>query len=322
MTKGSCHDQARTVLSAALVLGRALRRVLVIDPENSTGNRVTHAHGSIPSDGAASLKQVADLRSDALAGGAHFLKDTVTRVSTRLSVTTAEGLRLQARRVLVATGAVDAVPELTDAREWWGRGLYRCPHGHGFELRDRPLAVLASGEQAVSKALLLSRWSADVTLVHGPDTFLSTADRLRLDTAGVRLHRGDVQGPEPGADGRLRGIRFGDGRLLVCDAVFIGDDPRSADRTLRELGCRLGLSGRVAADRDGVTSVPGVYAAGAVLDPFSQPESATGDGYRVALALNESLLEEDLRGATDVFSPAMERLVAKTVDATRRHGLS
>ncbi|MEU6497081.1 NAD(P)/FAD-dependent oxidoreductase [Streptomyces sp. NPDC046984] len=306
-------------LSAAAVLSRAQRRVMIIDEEGPLSERVTHSHGH---DSVTDPRElIASGRTEVRRSGAHLLDDTVINVHAGFTVTTAGGRVLQARQVLVATGASYPAPDLPGVRELWGTAVHTCPYCHGFDLRGQTLAVIGGMDGAVLKALLLSQWSNDVVFVYGPNEQTSIKDRLRLDTAGVRLYRGEVQELVARADGELQGVRFVDGRLFPCAAVFVGQEPQPQDHILRELGCRMTEAGMVVVDRDGRTSVPNLYAAGHVVDPFSQAESAAGDGYRAALAINLNLLEHDLRSASDVFGPAMERLVAERTGGLGRHGL-
>ncbi|RFU37830.1 NAD(P)/FAD-dependent oxidoreductase, partial [Actinomadura logoneensis] len=238
------------------------------------------------------------------------------------------GATLRTRRVLVATGVRDGLPDLPGLRERWGKDVLHCPYCHGYEVRDRPLGVLATGPMAVHQALLVRQWSPDVAMFPHDQEF-SPGDRERLVAGGITL----VEGPAKriAADERgIRGVELADGRVVERAALFVQSDLVPLDGLLTGLGCAR-ENGLVRTDAMGRTSVPGVSAAGNVVQPFGQVIMAAAQGSAAAMALNADLVEEDVRRAVDrerttarnaaEFGAAVEALVAATVLGDRGHGL-
>ena len=156
-------------LSAALVLVRARRAVAVVDAGAPRNASAAHMHGFLARDGMSPRDLLAAGRSEATGYGGHLLDDTVVGVEPGFHVRLASGSSLRARRILVATGLRDELPEVPGVRERWGRDLLHCPYCHGWEVRDQPLGVLGGTLDAVQHALLVRQWSPDVTLFPNTD---------------------------------------------------------------------------------------------------------------------------------------------------------
>ena len=287
-------------LSAALVLTRARRRVVVIDAGEPRNAPASHMQGYLSRDGMPPAELLAAGREEVAGYGGHLVDDRVETI--RLSqagfiVATAGGDVFRARRVLVTTGLRDEVPDVPGVRERWGRDLLHCPYCHGYEVRDRPIGVLGGTPDAVEHALLLRQWSDDVVyLAHTTAPTDSERTRLRARDVGV------VDGPVARlvvADDRLQGVELADGRVVTRDAVFVRPRLVPHDDLLTGLGCATHDSGWVVADPTGRTSVPGVWVAGNAADPRAQVITAAGQGSAAAIALNADLVEEDVRTAVD-----------------------
>jgi thioredoxin reductase len=281
-------------LSAALVLGRARRRVAVIDGGEPRNAPAAHMHGFLSRDGMSPSELLECGRREAAAYGVEFVAGQVAALEPGFGVRLADGGTLRARRLLIATGATDELPQLDGARERWGRDFLHCPYCHGWEVRDQPLAVLGTGAGSVEHAHLVRQWSDD--LIFFAHTYgLTAAERAQLEARGIRVVDGEVRRLVV-EDDRLRGVVLGDGRMVERSAVFIRPSlsPRGA-QLLKRLGCDLDDFGFVAVDRAGRTSVAGVWAAGNVTNPRAQVITAAGEGSAAAIALNADLVDEDAR---------------------------
>jgi thioredoxin reductase len=185
--------------------------------------------------------------------------------------------------------------------ESWGKDVLHCPYCHGWEVRDQPLCVLATEPQAVLKALTVSRWSDDVTmLMHGFGTDdLSTDDRRRLAAVGIEAVAGPVQRLDI-TDGRLTGVALSEGRVVPCAAVFVEPDLEPRDDLLRLAGAEIEQTPQgdfVKTDADGHTSVAGLWAVGNVGNATEQVITAAAAGHRSAVALSSELIIEDVDAA-------------------------
>jgi thioredoxin reductase len=285
-------------LSAALVLGRARRSVVVIDARQPRNAPATHMHGFLSRDGMAPTDLIDIARDEAASYDVEFIHDHVVSVEPGFSLRLGEGGRLEARRLLIGTGATDELPPIEGARERWGRDFLHCPYCHGWEVRDQPLGVLSTGAGSVEHAELIRQWSAD--LVFFPHVYgLTDDERERLEALGIRIVKGEVRMIVV-EDDRLRGVALADGSVVERTAVFIRPNMRpTASGLLEQLGCDVDDLGFVRVDGAGRTSVDGVWAAGNVANPRAQVITAAGEGSAAAIAINADLVQEDVRRALD-----------------------
>ena len=280
-------------LSAALVLGRARRRVAVVDAGTPRNAPAAHMQGFLSRDGMPPADFLAAGRAEVAGYGVELVADRVTDVEPGFAVRLAGGRVLSARRVLVATGVHDELPDIPGVRERWGRDLLHCPYCHGWEVRDQPLGVLGTVPGSVQHAQLVRQWSDDVVFfAHTYD--LTATEQAELEARGVQVLRGEVARLVV-EDDRLVGVELLDGRVIARTAVFIrpGNVPHD-DGLAGGLGCELDAAGFVVVDGSGRTSTPGVWAAGNVVDPRAQVITAAGAGSAAAIAINADLVDEDV----------------------------
>jgi thioredoxin reductase len=276
-------------LSAALVLGRARRRVVVVDAGMPRNAPAAHMQGFLSRDGMAPTDLLRAGRAEVRSYGVEIVEDRVVDATAGFVLRLAGGGTVQARHVLIATGAVDELPDVAGARERWGRDLLHCPYCHGWEVRDQPLGVLGS----VEHAHLLRQWADDVILF--PHTYeVTEPERATLDARGVAVVDGLVERLVV-TDDRLRAVRLADGRTVPRAALFFRPSLRAhQDGPGAALGCELLAGGILRTDADGRTSVPGVWAAGNAANPRAQVITAAGEGSAVAIAINTELVKADV----------------------------
>jgi thioredoxin reductase len=285
-------------LSAAMQLARARRRVLIVDA-GQPRNRFAHAsHGFLGQDGRTPAEILETARAQVLAyPAAGFRQDEVAGVTPRggaFDVKLASGTAVSARRLVLATGVVDELPDLPGLRERWGRTVLHCPYCHGYEVSDGRLGILAIGEASMHQALLLPDWSSDITLFTN-GAFEPTADQRHALTArGVRVDARRIL-EIIGEGEALTGVRVQDGNgapVIPLDALFTGSRTRMASLLAAELGCEFddGPFGPVVrTDAWKETTVSGVYAAG---DMARAPHNATwasADGVTAGIGAHRSL---------------------------------
>src|SRR4051794_16307558 len=253
-------------LSAALVLGRARRRVVVVDAGAPRNAPAAHMQGFLSRDGMPPADLLRAARAEVRRYGVELVEDRVVDAAAGFALRLAGGRMLEARHVLLATGAADVLPDVPGARERWGRDLLHCPYWHGWEVRDQPLGVLATGPGSVEHAHLIRPWTDDV--VFFTHRYAITADeRATLDARGIVVIDGAVERLVVARD-RLRAVRLTDGHSVPRAAVFIRPALRAhADGLAPGLGCELLAGGLVRVDADGRMTVPGVWAAGNAANP-------------------------------------------------------
>ncbi|SMF50116.1 NAD(P)/FAD-dependent oxidoreductase [Streptomyces sp. Amel2xC10] len=287
-------------LSAALVLGRARRRTLVVDAGEPRNAPAAHMHGYLSRDGMAPADFLAAGREEIARYGVDLVRDRAVDVvrDADFAVVLAGGRTVRARQLVVATGLKDELPPLPGLAERFGRDVLHCPYCHGWEVRDRAFGVLATTPLSVHQALMVTQWSKDVTLfLHTvAEEDLSDDDLRRLAAAGVRVVPGEVAGPTVEND-RLTGVRLLDGTEYAREVLFVA--PRAVPRT--DLPARLGaemtetpFGTYPVVDAQGRTTVPGLWAAGNASGFAEQVVNAASRGYRAGAAINGELLMADL----------------------------
>ncbi|MFE2382762.1 NAD(P)/FAD-dependent oxidoreductase [Streptomyces misionensis] len=291
-------------LSAALVLGRARRRTLVVDAGEPRNTPSPHMHGYLTRDGMSPADFLAAGRREIARYGVELVRDRVvdaSRDEDGFAVVLAGGNTVRARQLVVATGLRDELPPLPGLAERFGRDVLHCPYCHGWEARDLPTGVLATSALSVHQALIVTQWSKDVRLfLHlMPEAELTDEDLRRLAAAGVEVVPGEVAGLVV-ADDRLTGVRLADG--TVHDRAVLYTAPRPVPQN--ELFVRLGAELRETPfgaypviDERGLTTVPGLWAAGNASGFAEQVVNAASRGYRAGSAINGELLFADLDAA-------------------------
>lgn len=299
-------------LSAALVLGRARRRVAVVDAGAPRNAPAAHMQGFLSRDGMPPADFLAAGRAEVAGYGVEVLDDRVLEIDPGFSLHLGGGTVVTARRILLATGVGDELPDIPGVRARWGRDLLHCPYCHGWEVRDQPVGVLGSHPGAVQHAQLVRQWSEDVIFfAHTHD--LTSAEQTQLEARGIRVVEGEVARLVVETD-RLTGVELADGRVIARTAVFVrpGNLPHP-DGLASGLGCALDEAGFVSVDSTGRTSTPGVWAAGNVVDPRAQVITSAGAGSAAAIAINADLVHDDVERAVEGHAT-----VASTARATYR----
>lgn len=259
-------------LSAAMVLGRARRRTLVLDRGGQSNLAAAHVGGLLGHDGTPPGELYELARAQVAAYDAVALRDAEA-VDARpegdgFAVVLGDGGgEVRARALVLATGMTYEVPDVPGFAELWGDAVFHCPFCHGWDVRDRPIVVYGPAEIADRHAPLLAAWTDDVTVVDPGDV------------AGVRVE-----------DGTLRAVVRRDGSEIPCDAVLVHAPLRRRDALPERLGLALTDAGLVAVDAQARTSVPGVYAAGDLAVAPQQVAIALGSGHLAGIVATRELL--------------------------------
>ena len=290
-------------LSAALVLSRARRKVLVVDAGTPRNAPAAHMHGFLSRDGMPPGELLAAGRNEVKSYGGEIVAGTVTDLvpdgRTGFWVLLADGQRISARRLLVTTGLRDELPDIPGLRDRWARDVLHCPYCHGHEVRDRRLGVIGGTPGAVRYAQIVRQWTHDLVYFTPPDT-LTAAERTQLVARAIGVVEGTIEQLVIDDD-QLRGVQMDDGCVVPRDALFVPPRFVPNNQLLVGLGCDVDDDGWVTTDATGRTSVPGVWAAGNVVDPRAQVITAAGAGSAAAIALNADLVDDDVRDAVRDF---------------------
>ncbi|MEU9052488.1 NAD(P)/FAD-dependent oxidoreductase [Streptomyces sp. NPDC048384] len=293
-------------LSAALVLGRARRRTLVVDAGEPRNAPAAHMQGYLARDGMSPAEFLAVGREEIARYGVELVRDTAVDVTRGedFAVELASGRSVRARRLVVATGLKDELPDVAGVAERFGKDVLHCPYCHGWEVRDQAFGVLAATALSVHQALMVSQWSKDVTffLHEVAESDLADDDLRRLAAAGVHVVPGEVAGLVI-EDDRLTGVRLADGTVHTREVVFTA--PRAVPQTdlLVRLGAELTetpFGAYPVVDGTGLTTVPGVWAVGNAMGFAEQVVNAAAGGYRAGATINGEMLMSDIDAAAGV----------------------
>ena len=282
-------------LSAALTLARARRAVVVIDGGHPRNAPAAEAHGLLGLEGVNPLELLATAREEARSYGARIVQKTVTEasrtVNSEFEVRLDDGSTIVAGQLLIATGVRDELPAVLGLAERWGRDVVHCPYCHGWEIRDTRLGLLATGPMSAMQAMLFHQWSDLVTFFPNGHEFPS--DQLeKLTALGIVIEPAPVSAIEV-IDDRLANVMLRSGARIAVDALAVPSITNARLEGLSGLPVEVAENAAgvaVVADASGRTSVPGVWAAGNVVNPGMQVSESAANGARVAMTINTELV--------------------------------
>lgn len=288
-------------LSAALVLGRARRDVLVLDAGHPRNEPAAAAHGFVTRDGTPPLELVRIAR-DELARYPNVtiregLASHVRGDGSAFSLSLESGDDVTGRKLVLASGVRDTLPGVPGLAELWGKGVYHCPYCHAWEVRERPLAVLGSAN-AFLRVALLRGWSGQLSLLTNGEP-LDPAEKAKIEALAVSVDQRPIARLERSGEEEDVTVVFEDGAEAVVAGAFVATDQQQRSRVPEELGCALApmppMNSRfvVVDPTSGETTVPGVYAAGDMTGPMQSLVLAAASGARAAYRLNHALAVED-----------------------------
>jgi thioredoxin reductase len=269
-------------------------------PRNAPADRV---HGFLSRDGLRPAELLRLGREEVSSYGGTFVDGTVAGVlrhaNGSFGLLLASGAPVVARRLLFATGLRDQVVDVAGLGERWGRDVLHCPYCHGHEVRDQALGVLGGSGASVQHALLIRQWSRDVVFF-AHSTQLTDDEREQLTASAIGIVEGEVTRVVV-EDDHLTGVALSDGRFVPRSAVFVRPTFVGNTDLLRGLGADTDAQGWPVVDSSGRTTVTGVWAAGNAINPRAQVITAAGEGSAAAIAINNDLVDEDVRNAVVAF---------------------
>ena len=281
-------------LSAAVVLGRCCRRVLVCDAGNPRNAKSRGVHGFLSREGILPAELLKVAREQAAGYGVSIMEGEVRRVCPgkgAFSVSLAGGREFSARKVLIATGVVDRIPQIAGIDELYGKSVHHCPYCDGWEHRGQPIAVYGRGSGGLALALAMKTWTGDVVLCTDGAP-VRPGDKRRLADRGIEVNRKKIARLE-GEDGNLTRILFADGTSITRSAMFFSTGNVQRSQLAIDLGCAVNRKGVVQTSRVCATNVPGIYVAGDASFDAQFVAVAAAEGAKAAMAINMALQEED-----------------------------
>jgi len=281
-------------LSAALILGRACRRVLVFDHGRPRNAPTKHMHGFLSRDGTPPGEMLRLARADLTRYETVRLEHAeVVEASCgdRMQVRLADGRTFTSRRLLIATGVADNVPEVAGLRDFYGQSIFHCPYCDGWELRGQPLAVYGRGRRGHGLSMELLGWSTDIVLCTDGPADIDAEHRAELARNGISIREEKIARLE-GRDGQLERVVFETGAPLPRRALFFTTGQHQASPLATMLGCDFNTKGTVATGKYEQTNVPGLYVAGDASRDVQWVVVAAAEGAEAAFAINQDLIKE------------------------------
>jgi thioredoxin reductase len=283
-------------LSAALILGRSLRKVLVCDTGHPRNAASRAMHGYLTRDGMppseflrVAREQMQQYETVELLNAEVVAAECV---NGRFRVTLNGGIQHVSRKLLIATGVSDNLPDLPGFRELYGVAVFHCPYCDGWELRHRPLAIYGRGARGYGLSLELTGWSRDLVLCTDGPGELDDDQRAKLQKHGIAVREDRVLRLE-GQD-RLERIVFATGEPLAREALFFTTGQTQQSRLAHNLGCAINDKGTVRTGKYETTHLSGLYVAGDASRAVQWVIVAAAEGAEAAFAINTDLLKEDL----------------------------
>ena len=285
-------------LSAAILLGRCRRHVVLVDMGTPRNQAARAVHGLLGHEGLAPSELLAIARIELARYETVTLRsDLVTSIThpcSGFSVTCESGSTFSARKMLLTTGLIDDVPCLEGIERLYGRSVHHCPYCDGFEHRDQPLAVYGSGDKGAGLALMMKQWSSDVLLFTDGQAAVSADMAERLEQQSIRICPEQIARLEGTEDGALKRIHLTSGRAIERNAMFFSTGSRQRSNLSESLGCARDDKGGIVTDPvTEESSVPGLYVAGDASRDVLLVAVAIAEGAMAGVAINRALLRED-----------------------------
>jgi thioredoxin reductase len=282
-------------LSAAMALGRALRKVLVIDSGKPCNRQTPHSHNLLTQDGqtparllAIAKEQVLQYRSVKLV---HAKAVATSQTTSGFEVFIESNMSYAAAKLLFATGVSDRMPPINGFAECWGISVLHCPYCHGYEVNSAPLGIIANGDMAFELCRLISNWSNKLTLFTNGQSSLSAEQTKKITSHHIEIEEAEMD-TLLHENGKMNGVRLKNGSILSMEAVFARPVVEQHCDLPQQLGCEITKEGIIKIDEFGRTSVPGIYAAGDNTTAFRALSAAIAAGTKSGAVINKDLIDE------------------------------
>lgn len=282
-------------LSAALILGRCGRSVIIADSGKPRNLPSQEMHGYLtrdginPSDfldlGYEDIKRYGVRNEDMEAGMVNIREGY-------FEIEIAGGGLITARKVLIATGIRDILPEITGISEYYGKSVFHCPYCDGWENRNRAMAVYAKGKAAYALSFSMLTWSRDIFLFTDGNARLTETEQHDLVQQGIKIRTQKIKRLN-GEGGILKSIELENGEIIEREVIFFSTGQRQHSDIAVKLGCSFDRKGFIRTNKKQQTNIPGVYAAGDVTKDMKFVIVAAAEGARAGAAINMELQEEE-----------------------------
>ena len=283
-------------LAAGMALGRAMRKVLIIDSGKPCNRQTPHSHNFLSNDGK-TPKEISGIAKEEVRayGTVSFMDDTVThahRTSGGFKVQTQTGKTLSARKLIFATGIKDLIPHIPGLAQCWGISVLHCPYCHGYEVRYQKTGILANGDTAYELAALISNWTKDLTVYTNGESTLTSEQTAKLSKHDIEIVTKEIANLEHN-NGYLQNILFRDGSKSPVKAMYARLPFEQNSNVPQALGCELTNDGYLQIDAAYRATAEGIYACGDNTTRLRTVANSVSMGTTTGMMVNKELIEED-----------------------------
>lgn len=293
-------------LSAALSLGRALRKVIVIDNGKPCNKQTPHAHNFLTRDGETPAQILEKARKEVLKYPSVTLeKDrvvSVTKNNGHFKIQTEEKALFSANKIVFATGLIDIIPEIAGFAECWGISILHCPYCHGFENKNLPTGVFSNGQAGYDQAKFLSNWTKELVLYTDGKSTLTHEQTANLERRSIPIVEKEIEWFEH-SNGKIKNIVYKDGSKQTLKVLYATPEVKQQSELPGELGCEFTEHGRIEVDIFQKTTVGGIYAAGDNSSMGRALPVAIAAGSVAGVMLNKELVEEEFTEGKNIGNP-------------------
>lgn len=282
-------------LSAAMTLGRSIRKVLILDSRRPCNKQVHHSHNFITQDGVAPHQIAAIARQQVLAYPTVEFKNATAikaiRQNDYFTIVTENGESYTAKKLLFTTGVLDLMLPIPGFAECWGISIAQCPYCHGYEVRNTTLGILANGDAAFEMCRMINHWSKNLTLFTNGKSTLSQDQEDKIRMKNIMIAENEIKAIEH-STGHIQNIIFKDGASCSVSTLFSRAPFEQHCHLPEELGCAITKDGFIQTDDFQRTNIAGVYAAGDNTTPLRALSAAVAAGTKAGAFINKELIDE------------------------------
>jgi thioredoxin reductase len=283
-------------LAAAMALGRALKRVLIIDDEKPCNRQTPQSHNFLTNDGKAPAELAALARMEVSAyDTVRFLNSTAVngrKTTDGFEIQVASGEIFSATNLVFATGIRDILPAIDGIQACWGISVLHCPFCHGYEVRQKRTGILANGDVAFEFAKLISNWTSDLVLFSNGISSLTKVQKDQLQSKNISIVEKEIASFQHDK-GRLQNVLFKDGSGLFVEAVYAPSPFEQHCKIPDALGCELTPEGYIKTDNFQQTTIEGIYAVGDNASKMRTVANAVATGTAAGMAITKKLVFEN-----------------------------
>jgi len=282
-------------LSAAMALGRSLKKVLVIDSGEPCNKPTPHSHNFLTQDGktpseisSIAQQQVSQYKT------VHFHTDVAIdgkKTAEGFEISTQSGKKFEAKKLIFATGVKDNIPNIPGFSECWGKTVIHCPYCHGYEFHGKKTGIWAPSEKAFHLAGLVNNLTQDLTMITSNKSDFTTEQVEKLQQHNIKIEGGEIHQIEH-ENGNMVHIVFKNGKKIQLDALYAGIPFEQHCKIPETLGCEITEQGYLKIDGLQKTTVDGVYACGDNTSPMRSVANAVQQGNFAGAVINKELTEE------------------------------